>query len=766
MLKRLWLVIGGALLIALGMGAGLWMSRGQSPAADAHGDNPPPISTAAIKPDDPVPGHEADQPAHGHDEHAPAGDAHAHAPVPPVTVHPPSTMSRVGLPPLTPEEEAQLALRPPTKDVFAACDELVREGNYAAAHDELAKLARTATGLHEARARFRLGLCEEVLGNLNRAQEEYRIVVALNPGPILREAAMLGQARVWELSDHSDAAIRVLYRSLLEDLRSIPDSTRSQLPHQLACTVAARVRPASVTPGASEDPLSELFLAIPRRVIRPDQVLDDLAGRDDFPTATPHNQLQIQIVNRYSDAPDEIFLQLHTDRLPAMEVVQLAASVAGWTVTFSEAARGELLERTLLPDCENMSLGMVLDCCLEQFGVTWRQTPTGLQVFAIHEAPTDELRQAEYRAARRALKMAVTTAPMHRWSVVSSLELGRTLAVHGQLEDAQREISRAIEKYSRTSEIALGWFNLGKLHLRRGDLSKALASFRRAMDMLGGHPYEAAAYLYVGRIMLEQDSPREAVLPLTRAVSLSSEGPLMGTSATLLSSAYLMLEHYQRANDILKEQKASLSSGEIVDTAAFLAGLIRFRASSDVVERNRQGVALLCAMTNLKLDHCFGGHWSYLAGMAYRDTGLVPEELAVFQKALASGYSYPLQRRMRMALLDDAPPGAAPDIPVNEDAVANPVELLPVRTQALLARATLASRQGDDAGAMGYCRELLADPTVPVENRREALKIMGRVYQLRGDHQRAVDCLTGIVPTDELTSDGPRAQLPEPRRIF
>lgn len=770
------------MLLGAGMAAGLWLGGRTAAVPDQshHADAPAPAVVAGTDLHAAAESHDqgdhAQSPAaHEHAEPASPDQAHGRA-APhgaPAVAHsdhavpaaPPGRQPAARVPP----PSDPLALRPPTDDVFVEVDELISEGNFAMAHDECARILRGASGLHEARGRFRLALCEETLGNLSRAQEEYRRVVELQAGPQLREAALLGQARVWELTGHRDAALQILYRALLEDLRHIPDSTRSQLPHQLAAAAAARVQPEGVNSNLAADPLREDFLASPVLTVRPDQILEDLGGRDrSAPVQPASSPLELTVVSRFSDSPDEIFLNVRTDRLSALELIQLAASVSGWSVRFSDDARLQLQERTFAPHCLNLSLGLLLDGILEQFDLTWRRDAEALVIYPVDHASSGELRTARYDAARRSLKMAAAVAPVHRWAATSALELGRVQAVAGQQDDGLRDISRAIEHFPRSPEISLGWFNLGKLHLRRGDLPRSLISFRRAMDMLGGHPFEAAAYLHVGRIMLEQDAPRDAILPLTRAVSLSPEGPQMGTSATLLASAYLMLEHYQRANDILLEQRASLSSGEIVDVAAFLASLIRFRAAPDQIERQRQGAMLLCSMTNLKPENCFGGHWSYLAGMAYRDTGMIPDELAVFQKALETGYNYPLQRRMRMALLEDAPPGTVPAIPLRDETPAARQESQPVRLQALLARATLASRQGDDALAMEHCRELLADPEAPAESRREALRIMGHVYQLRGDHQRAVDCFTGVVPTEEEAPEEnrSRAEAPSRRRTY
>lgn len=629
------------------------------------------------------------------------------------------------------------------EDHLAHAEDLLAEGNYAPARDMLSHIVLEIRGLQEAEVRLRLGLCEEALGNLRPALAEYRRVVELKPRPVLRHLAILGQARVWTLSQRPELAIATLYRSMLENSPRVADAAQAQVPHQLALLMARRVAWAGSQLSAEARVLQDSVLQVPQLTVRPEQVIRDLqdlgsAGIEEEVTATV---AEIRVVQRYSAAPEEIFLNVQVGRAAALEVLRRVTNESGWTVRLTETARMRLQEHSLEPNCLDLPLALILDSILEPFELIWRTSDQAILVSAADQAPAEEVLAYRAEAARRTLRYACAFAPDHAWAAACYLELGRVAAVAGELDEGVRHLSKAIELFPRSEFQPLAWFNLGKLRLLQGEPTESLTAFHRAADLLTGHPLEPVSYLYAGRIHLEADSPREAVLPLTRALVLAEGTSYQPLAAVLLSSCYLQLEHYQRANEVLMEHPGGYESSSVRDLAAFLSSVIRYRATTDERQRLREGATVVGALTNVNLESAFGGHWGCLIAQAYRDTGMTPEATAVLRKSLEFPYEFALKNRMRLMILDDAqmPQPLASEWKSSSDQV---------QSREILLQAGSAFRQGHTGETLRFCRQLVESPHVDPSSRREALRLMGRVYQSLGEHEQAVRCFAGLVPEE------------------
>jgi tetratricopeptide (TPR) repeat protein len=447
------------------------------------------------------------------------------------------------------------------------------------------------------------------------------------------------------------------------------------------------------------------------------------------------------------------------ERLPAMEVLRRAAAGAGMLLRLSEDAQTRLQERTLRTDCRRLPAAVVCDAILDPLELIWQVAEKTVVVSSASMASVEEIGRYRQQTAERTLRFACEIAPDHPWAAASQIELGRVHAASGALEVAARDVAQALESYPRSEFNLEAWFNLAKLQLRLGKMNAALASCIRAADVAGGQPLESACYLYVGRVQLEMDHPRDSVPALTRADALAKGTPLEPTAALMLSAAYFLLENYPRANQVLLDHGASFRANASLDRAAFLSALIRYRGARDDTDRVREGATLIGALTNAQSAGGFGGHWNYLIALGFRDAAMPTEEAAALRRGLECGRLFPLQHRMRALLLDDS-------APLISSQTAKEVTELRSRPQTLLAQALLAdasqaARRGGADETLRLCRQILEQPDVPEPCRREALQLMGRTYQMLGDHERAIKCFTGLVP-DPPPAAAPRAADPAP----
>lgn len=670
---------------------------------------------------------------------------------------------------LMPTEKDELAFR------LQRGEDLIHEGNYIAARQVFREFGDGLTGGMRAQLLLRLALCQEALGDHADALANYRRVIGINVNPPINEAALLGQSRVWKNSGQTDLATSTLFRALLEFPRDGTDTRQSSLPHQLGALLASRFRSASET--AVNRPVSLLddVLTVPSQLFRPEKLLEEWskldfeAGRRGPSSSAPG----ITVTDRFGSAPDEVLLSLRSDNLTALDLIEGAVTAAGWSVETSPAARRRLQEHTLRPDCTDLPVAIILDALMDQYQLCWTWTPSprsgspaaSIVVRTHDETDAAELTAARRAAARRTLTFACGFAPDHWGAATSYMELGRLNALEtasadagvapGRVsrEQAIRGYRQAIELFPRSEHVPDAWLNIGKLHLQGGELQEAVQALHRAVDSMTGHPLQPVAYIYLGRIHLELDAPRSAVSPLIRGLALAATTEFEPVAALLLASAYYLLENPRGANTVLVDHRQSFKESAVRDQAAFLAALIRFRAASSPRHRDTEGTILIQALTNLDQSQFFGGHWPYLVGTAYRETGMTEQSLATFAASFRSSYSFPLQDRMRSVLLREGVPTPS-QLPSNSGVAS---ESRTIHFEVDLAEAQQAFRSGDHDETLRLCRRFLTQPDAPVELRREALRMMGRVFQIRGDHRQAVLCFTGVVPEENPSVDESRS---------
>ncbi|WP_437187424.1 hypothetical protein SH668x_000818 [Planctomicrobium sp. SH668] len=644
--------------------------------------------------------------------------------------------------------EEEQALTPELK--LQRADRLLLGGNYKSASSAYAQLKSSHPSYLPAELQLRIALCEEGLGNQSKGIAAYRSVLDHNPAPVIRQTAILGQVRILGSTNRHDLATSMLFGEIVKGtLRHDPES-QAQVTHQLAVLVSARIVGEGIGKEKGLHELNDETLLTPQLAVHPYQVLDELMSRPIVQVANPEiPPYDISVVQRFNQSADEIYVNVRTERLTALELVKRAVNRAGWKVKITEEARLKLQESALQPDCVNMPLAVVLDAILDPVETVWKVDGETMYISVANQATIEEMQTHRLKSANRWLKFACLNGPEHPWAPASFLELARTMALKGNLVEASDCISKMLQQFPRSEFEAIGWLNLGKLSLRLGRLNEALKAFHQASDLLAGHPLEAVSYLYAGRVCLESDQIRESISPLTRAKALS-EGSRFQAIATLqLVAAYYLLDNYQVANEILLAHHSLFEGEGSHDLAATLTWMIQLKSTLNEYGRTRAGTSLIAALTNTRTSDCFGGHWAWIIGSAYRETGMVQEAISIFRNCLQSSYSFPLQNRIRQCLLEDAPDqlaGIESAQPINRSLI-KPSSLL---FQTQLKEAATGFHRGDVDTSIRKLHRLLEHPQVADADRRAALRLLGQIYQSKSEHKKAVECFSGVVPTLDL----------------
>lgn len=667
-------------------------------------------------------------------------------------------------------------------------DNLIREGNYPLASELLGEFESQVSGLLKVRIQLRRGLCAELQGKWQAALEHYRALADSHGQTAISDAAAIATARVLIERGRRDVGTTMLMRLLLGRERSMRKELRGDVVHTLAYGLAVSTRQYSWL--QEDEWLSARHTPTPEALLKSWALLD--AGE-----RLPLHRDVLKIRQLTSD-PSGILVSLESESSTLSSVLKNITTEVSWRLNAPETLTQTLQSRTMVFDCAELPLDVILDAVLKPNGMDWTFQDSTLNILRNEnlqandglssDSSTPEKTEAsvlrdQLLAAERFQQLAINLSPDHPAAAVSYLLLGATVARKGEIDRAVQLLKTAADTFPRSPALGVLNVSLGKALLIQGDRELALKHFYKTVDRVSGIEIDTIAYLYIGRILIENDTARDAVAPLMRALSLSEETVFEAQSALLLSAAYLLKGNASAANTVLLNHRLAfevddtqspavqLRTRQLAKQGALISSLARFWGSNGT-QRIREGRGLLSSLTTTNTDEWFGGHGAYLAGVAFAAVGLDSERNAVFRKCLMGSSRFPLQNRMTALLSGDlnykdalsdsetamskAPaPATQSESPIPRDNSAT--------HRTLLLRNEAAFRDGRYDEVMETCQTFLKDhANVESEIRKPMLRLMGLVYQMQGQHELAIRCLAGIAPMDnsaELSATNKDPQL-------
>ncbi len=630
------------------------------------------------------------------------------------------------------------------KQTVSDADQLLRAGSIAAAAEIYDVLAQSAHGIPQLELVCRRGICHELQGDFESALADYRAVVGPSTPRLVVQTAQLGQARILIGTQLPDLAKPLLYDLIASSPSwiSAGDAVQKSAQQLLACVyaneAAKNIAEHATDPGwiARPVPLFPVQNAL-------ELLLKPSAATSEQPTAA------IQVASQSGKETHELLLTILTDRLSVQDFLQLLASATHLRFEWSMAAQQETLARTTQLAASRLSLPNILDAVLDPIGCTWETDQSSIRISRIADVAPDALDQQLRLRAVRTLRQVISAYPEDLSTPVAYLALANISLANGETDAAIAAYERLLTLFPRNPIKAETCFNLAKARMLRGDNAKAMESFYHVVDSTPGRELEPLAYLYLGRLMLEDGEPSKAIKPLVRAVALASDRRLSNASVLTLAAAYLFDQQPIAANQVLMEHSEGLQVEPDRDPAAFLAAVAAYRIATSPSQLQREGRRLLGALPHVDPAKFFGNYGYSLLGEAYSELQLEGPATEVYEKALKQGVSGFLGDQVTFEL-------AALRLQRGEidkaRTLLNKLKAGPRQKWAVRSRLQLAEisyQAGKDDECLDACRQLLADTSHRV-NKPSVLRIMGRVYERQGNHEKAAMCFGGLIPTDNV----------------
>ncbi|GAB5440476.1 MAG: hypothetical protein Fues2KO_08250 [Fuerstiella sp.] len=628
----------------------------------------------------------------------------------------------------------------PLSNHIAMADDELRGGSYANALRIYQVAFEQVEGIGKAAVLYRMGLCAEASGNYLEAADRYRQVTrsfSSTPwGPIGR----LGEARCLAALGRIESLSAGTMRPVLLDQSMFSPAVRGELMH-----VCGRAFCRAFLPDGAPPLLEDTGLIMPPWLTDPDRELDILPAllkSEPQALAAP----KFELLQQTDRLPGSTYLKAFSPTAPVDQLLQAVCDGSGFQLQLTESSKAALRGRTQQLQCPDVNLATVLDGLTIPFGLFWWHDEQGVHIATSAEAEHAAVVAFQRQFGIRLLQNALVHSPDSDQASFSRLALGVLQFQNGSPVEAAYTFQSQMEIDPRSEVESEAAFNLGKCYLASAQLGEARNAFLLAVDASLHNPNTAVvAYLYVGRMQIEEGHFQSAVSSMVRALAMCRDTDLEPHAALLLASAYLMADSPEGASSVLMERREEFESHRGRNAGAFLSALSRFQRAVLPGPRERAGRALVTALTRFRPQHQFGSHWMYLHARACEDLGLIPQAIQGYTETVKRLPAAPLRQQAMVRLaaqfrferrLDEAAlllsgVSEAPESRLGQ--------------QISMQAALIALDRGDGQTAVDHCRKVIRS-TEEEGVRRAALQVMGKAYEQLNNHKAAVYCFAGMLP--------------------
>jgi len=370
---------------------------------------------------------------------------------------------------------------------------------------------------------YRLGLCNELLGQTTWAVASYRKAIDGASTPLLKFAGHLAMARCLLRQNQPAEARQLLYPFLFDETRleGMPPIFVSDARYLTALTLTREATPKN-SPGLNHNE----FVPFSMTALETPFYFDEIAVAGTArPSADANTKSVPLLVQKSSAKQSAILLQIQRTEQPAWKLLDQLALEGGLRPEWTPDAKRSLEDRSLHLHLRNRALQDVLEDVADSFDLICIVDVNTTRFSTRAEADTKRERAFLHQVAQRALRQALLADTSHAWAPAALLELGNRAAADAQWKEAASWYNRVSRDVPSSGVVPAAYFNLGQIYLRTQEYAKARQALFRAIDQAPGHELALRAYLRIGQLYLDEDNARDAVLHLRRAQTMVPHSP-------------------------------------------------------------------------------------------------------------------------------------------------------------------------------------------------------------------------------------------------
>jgi tetratricopeptide (TPR) repeat protein len=625
-----------------------------------------------------------------------------------------------------------------TAEILRA-DEQFREGRIASAMKLYGAAIEAHPAVLDPMVQFRWALCAESLGMLDEAAERYQMLADATTSPAWKGFAQWGLSRVLFEQQKTDLAHRITTELWLNQETSAR-LWRSDLLHWHSHVLYRRAVGESNT-----RLLDDHALAGCRIVVRP-TLLNEIASRiHAAETATPYElPPEASVPVSTGKNPETMYAQYRSGGATVHEAITQFCDAAHWSVRWTQAAEQLARAHRCRASVSRGSVACLLDALCDEPRLMWTWDDQVLQITETTEHTEAAAKHYQLQTVSRSAREALELYRDVRWSPYSRLAIAQVEWMSGAPAASRKSFEDLIANTPKGDLLAEAWFNLGKVQLQENAVEKAIVAFQRSIDNCLGSSLEPLANLYLGRLLLESNEPKRAVVPLRRALALAAPRD-RGVAALTLGVAYVLAEQPQNTAEILRANQSWLDVDETRDSAAFTSCLAQVLGGHDPTRLKYDLRSLMTSISHVRAEQFFGRSGAVLIAMAYRELGLNGEAAGICQDAIAHMPPCALRMKLELMLVDEFLDRQ--DFEATETRLRSicesPNEEVRFMAYKRLSELLLDLDRRDEAEL--EARTWLKACSTP-DQQVVALRGLGRCLQKKGDYLNAALCFAGSLP--------------------
>ncbi|NOX53390.1 MAG: tetratricopeptide repeat protein [Planctomycetes bacterium] len=205
-------------------------------------------------------------------------------------------------------------------------------------------------------------------------------------------------------------------------------------------------------------------------------------------------------------------------------------------------------------------------------------------------------------------------------NIEARVNLGAALLAVGRVDEAERELLRVLTHVPDNAEAL--WFR-GKIFEKRGDVSRALQTYRRALEI---DPQHAGAHQSIGRLLLQTGAVSEGRKYLLEAARLDKETT---SPYLILASSFLREQEFEQAESLYR-----MALERDAECERALVGLATVLLQDEQSGREELQEAVELAEEACKVSGQRNAAALIVLADAYASVGRMSDAAAVARKAL------------------------------------------------------------------------------------------------------------------------------------
>lgn len=602
---------------------------------------------------------------------------------------------------------------------------------------------------------YRIAVCAEELSDSEEALRNYRMISRVRSSEVAL-AGRLGQARI----HYAQGAYATCRRVLAPAAKLSADPAYSlttlggDVNYLLGLALAQETREAK-----SESLLDATHLFGPQirwdvgdvlSLVPIDASTNPVAGAmaDDFVR-------ELETIGD-PEKPATILVSANLQQRSIGQIIDAIVAETGWQADLTEMAEDVTRARRASLNVRDRTAAEVLSLLLEPHELFWTFEDQTLRVQRVQDVEPEVVTARNLKRANELLEVALAEAPEHKLASQAYLALGNLAGHVGRVERAAAFFREIADRFPGSETTQTATFNLAKVHFIQRDRVAAIPTFFEVVDGRTGAELEPLAYLYIGRLQLDDGQFEAARKALGRSLAMARHTDVRAGASITLAAAYLISrddDSPEAANAALMEARSDLRQDRYRNIAVFLSALTRFRATVRPKELGRRGDELLAAAARVDPAKFFGRYGYMLLGDAFADLNITSETIRQYQLGMhvtrgtrmydALMYRLANEYRRQDQLEESR-------LTFLELAASESVEWA---ARGLVEAASLMLTMGRFEECRTHCRwalERSVKEDYPQEARAALLRTLGRVYEESGDFRRAGLCYAGFLPSEDL----------------